>query len=236
MEQIYQDYYSIIQEYTARELTFMEDKAAACSSILVAITGTTKSSVHHGILMSDIRRGLLWSSGWRRISWRERTGVLEQWPTWSWLSYPGRVRFRVRSISSPQEEEDVTRLALDDELAQNPSEEQSTSNDKRLCLKGFLIAATIGKKPGSRQSSKSLIFVKDKEVGRAKLDYDKPSTYPVPIQGFLFSLGETRLEKKRRKELRSGSITFQGLVLVRHNETSFKTNWNFHDIRWGKFR
>lgn len=105
-------------------------------------------------------------------------------------------------------------------MSRNSQANYSGSVYKRLHLEGFLIPASIhDKKPNRFQY---LIFVKGKKVGTAGLDYDEPSTRPVSLQGFIFSLGEAESEKRRREEPLAGSITFQGLVLVRHNETSFK--------------
>jgi hypothetical protein len=171
--------------------------------------------------------------------------LLELWPSWSWLSYPGKVEFH-RSIyenyiHNLSEEEGIMRVALDNETAQGCLAEHSRFTDKKLCLKGFLIQGLLSRKRNDQYDVRA--FVKDEQIGEARLDYE--STFPsvkrwLPV--FLFSLGQTESEKKTQY-LNTDSCAFLGLLLHRHDATSFKrigtfqlynTNFAFKrkDSRW----
>ena len=218
MDQMYRDYYIVIERYTARKLTFVEDRAAACSAIIEGITRITQSPVHHGLFMSDVRQGLQWCGKYLPLF--DEQERLNQWPTWSWLSYPGPVYFRSKFDSSLSEEGGMTQIHLNDEIFRNSQTNYSGSVNKRLHLEGFLIPASIHN--NTRSWAQYPVFVKGKNVCSANLDYDKPSTRHFPLQSFIFSLGETESEKRRRKELPAGPFAVPGQMLVRHDETSFK--------------
>jgi hypothetical protein len=140
LKQTYQEYYSLIQRYTTRKLTFIEDRVAACSSIFTAITRITKDPIHHGLLLSDICKGLQWKVYGGPCS----QIPLTQWPTWSWLSCPSEVYFS-HSESRPAEEESMIRPQSYVETLVPSKAPSSQCTDRILCLRGFLLEVSIGR-------------------------------------------------------------------------------------------
>jgi hypothetical protein len=216
IKQIYDDYYSTIQEYTRRKLTFIQDRAAACSSIMTAFIRIAKTAAYHGILLSDMRRGLYWHGPRDEPS----SGTqLDQWPSWSWLSYPGEVGF-LSFKSSPAEEEGIGLQALDDEAAQNFEIGYTISTDKRLCLRAFLIqVSSFRKEKIVYYWDGWQIFARAKWVAWATLDYQQNlllERQPMPY--FLLSIGSVKSDE-------------HGLLVKRHDKSLFRRIGSF---QWRK--
>lgn len=218
--QIYKDYYSVVRKYSGRKLTFMCDKAAAFSSIIVAVARITGTSARHGLLLNDIRRGLLWSGKGKKHA--------ETWPTWSWLSNNGSVSFPSDCVSSPADEVAMMRLLVQDAPSRSAKiegllQKDGSTSDKQLRLYGFLIQATIEK---SKKYVEVLIMVDGAAVGDVELDDE--SEYTPGMNVYLLSFGESEGEKRGGDELNHKKCAFRGLMLLRHDEETFKRIGIFH--------
>lgn len=219
--QLYKDYYSVVRKYSNRKLTFMHDKAAAFSSIIIAITRITGTSARHGLLMNDIRRGLLWSGYGKKR--------LEAWPTWSWLSIDGEVFFPSDCASSPADEVAMMRLLVDATPSRSAKIEgllwtDGSTIDKQLRLYGLLIQATVEK---SKNHVEFLIMVDNTAVGNA--EFDDESEFVPSMNVYLLSFGESAGEKRGgRGELDHKKCAFRGLMLLHHDEKTFKRIGLFH--------
>jgi len=222
IERIYKDYYSIVVKYLRRELTFIGDKAIAFSSIMLAVTRITGTEVWHGVLMSDLRRGLFWSP--RGAPSKPR---LQQWPTWSWLSWQDDLMFQ-DGTSSPSNEDDI-RQQVSPKISRRKSSSGAvtTTHDigKELRLHCFLIKAKV-----SNQYNKFLIHFMGKEVGDAYFDY-KDDFHPS-VEIFLLSLGESVDERKGAEHLFWNSWAFHGLMLLPNDDGSFRRIGTFYLKNW----
>jgi len=145
-------------------LTFKTDKAAAFSSVIVATTRMTATEARPGIIMGNIRRGL----SWEPINTTTTSPSLNQWPTWSRLSFDGGARF-LSDDSTTQSarfttsvEESIRKQVLPNIPQYSFELEEMVATydvNKRLRLYAFLIEATItkefrdGKKDGRISAS-----------------------------------------------------------------------------------
>jgi hypothetical protein len=218
IEEIYCEYYYIVRRYSVRKLTFIEDKAAAFSSIIRAVTRLTGTEVRHGILMNDIRRGLLWRPGTR-----ESTTRLNLWPSWSWLSWNGKVDFTFTSGSSPQAEERVRHQLLPN-IPRRTSEleELITAHniDKELHIHGFILEATV-----TMLGPVFQLIIKGKDVGSPRFDdfdgHNPGDAFQSGMTVILLSFGESEDEIGGVYQ-DFLSCCFQGLVLLSNDDGSFR--------------
>ncbi|PWY70842.1 HET-domain-containing protein [Aspergillus sclerotioniger CBS 115572] len=81
-------YFSTLDRYTARSLTFVSDKIRAFTAILNEHYG--QGNHHYGIPLQQIDRAMLWHP--YSIGRRQLTQIEREFPSWSWASHPGEIR------------------------------------------------------------------------------------------------------------------------------------------------
>ena len=74
--------------YTRKALSHLSDKLAAISGIAAMVAEKEKACYRFGIFEQDIA-GLTWTIG------AKETRALEQYPSWSWLSWNGPINYRI---------------------------------------------------------------------------------------------------------------------------------------------
>jgi hypothetical protein len=86
----YATWYSLVQEYSKRELTNETDKMAALSGVARAFAGYAEDQYIAGLWTGDLTGGLLWHNA---SSQPLRRPVVLRPPTWSWTSLDGPVKW-----------------------------------------------------------------------------------------------------------------------------------------------
>lgn len=212
IEQVYKDYYSVVRKYSARDLTFITDKAAAFSSIVIAMTRITGSLARNGLLLEDLRRGLLWFGTGEKKR-------LKQWPSWSWLSHDGIITHFPEAASSLAEEQAMAHVLLGEHSPQTTeiADSYQPPCDYSLCLHAFLIQATLTQR---RMSPRFDVHFENKSVGEAS--FDDKSDISGSMAVYLLSLGESDSEKYKAKLFSHNSYAFMGLVLLSCNRSLYR--------------
>jgi hypothetical protein len=83
-------WYSVIEEYSHRNLTFETDKLSAISGLARKIETEAGNSYIVGLWKDDLVAGLLWTAGSQDLSRIEKYTA----PSWSWASTMGSICFR----------------------------------------------------------------------------------------------------------------------------------------------
>ena len=95
-EQSYGFWYSMMEDYSSRELTFEKDKLPALAGIVGAFKKGVDDTPLLGLWLGDLLRGLLWRAE-KPTERVRRPGVV---PSWSWTSVAGRVSWTDRKPAS----------------------------------------------------------------------------------------------------------------------------------------
>lgn len=92
---IRQAYYTLVEIYSRRKLTFVEDRVSVFSAIVQMTEDMLNEVVFHGLILMDLRHGLLWSKSQQNSPklLRSLTAKLESFPSWSWQSSLHAVKF-----------------------------------------------------------------------------------------------------------------------------------------------
>jgi len=219
IEQTYKNFYRSVAMYAKRRISFVHDKAVGFSSILLAGAFVTKSPARHGLLMDDLRRGLIWMTS----DPNRPTKTLSQWPTWSWLSYDGMVAFvHTQNYTTPEQEKALSRLALDNQSFDMDLFQNIENHDKRLKLNAFVLTGVEMRpldKTSFLRSYEIAMFYEEKWVGHAYFDTHHES-YSLPIS--LLSLGFTESERIGLPVPHIQSSSYQGLLLIPNDGCSYK--------------
>ncbi|SPO03726.1 uncharacterized protein DNG_06409 [Cephalotrichum gorgonifer] len=97
----YDNWYGMVQMYTARNITKDKDRLPALSGLAKAFSRVYAGQYLAGIWLDDIVRGLLW---YRATSEPGRRPSEYRAPTWSWASLEGEVTFFNLMCGEPLEE------------------------------------------------------------------------------------------------------------------------------------
>lgn len=214
IEQRHKDLYNAAQNYSARKLTFGADKAAAFSSITKIVTRLAGTEEGYGLLMSDVRKGLLWRNFPSLVGPR-----LDPWPSWSWFSSNGPVYFGAKPSSTPDEKAITKQLSPTfSQCSCDVNELIITQNvDKELRLRSHLIKAMTSKREGSDLTD---IRMKEERVGFADFDFEDDARLNLDV--FLLSLEESEEEKSKASSLPEHSCALKALVLLQKYDRSFQ--------------
>ncbi|KAF2136559.1 uncharacterized protein K452DRAFT_258887, partial [Aplosporella prunicola CBS 121167] len=102
LQSIYDAWFDMVQDYSARVLTVASDKIPAVSSMANGVMDALRASgcedeLHAGLWKGDIVRGLLWKGKYDVIDTESlsRPAVYRA-PSWSWVSCEGQVHWPAR--------------------------------------------------------------------------------------------------------------------------------------------
>jgi hypothetical protein len=86
----YQEWYTVVEQYTTRQFTFHSDKLLAIAGLANRILKNLPNDEYlSGLFKGDICRGILWTA----IREGQSVDRIESIPSWSWASYPGPVSY-----------------------------------------------------------------------------------------------------------------------------------------------
>lgn len=97
----YVAWYSIVQEYSLRALTYSSDKLPAISGLaqVIGVADHRLGEYMAGLWESDLLRGLKWMTGYRGVGANARTSPSLRRiadytaPSWSWAAYEGPISY-----------------------------------------------------------------------------------------------------------------------------------------------
>ncbi|KAF0317684.1 heterokaryon incompatibility protein, partial [Colletotrichum asianum] len=146
-------WYTIVEEFSERSLTFGDDKLPALAGVASRF-GSTKigNSYIAGLWADEILKGLLWrarTSGpsGKEISPHLRLPAKPRAPSWSWASIEGEILFPMRAGKGPwQPHASIQLLRIDMNVAMNDF--AAPNVEGALMLRGLI--AKMRYAPGNR--------------------------------------------------------------------------------------
>ena len=85
-----QTWWSVIEDYTQRDLTYVTDRAAAISGLIDLITEARRTPVAYGILVPYLVSDLLWCAS---TPAQERVAI--EYPSWSWFGVGVGIKYKL---------------------------------------------------------------------------------------------------------------------------------------------
>ncbi|KAL2757322.1 hypothetical protein ACRALDRAFT_1079589 [Sodiomyces alcalophilus JCM 7366] len=148
---------SLVEEYTALDLTFDTDIFPALSGLAKSYRSVLDSRYCAGLWEDFLHEGLLWHVNRATEDWAQAQWPGDTWraPSWSWAAVKGTVTFTPTNISPLQEKCEV--LEIDCSLAGPDSTGELTRG--HLVLRGVMVPTRleyVDKAKGSSRSPQSL--------------------------------------------------------------------------------
>jgi hypothetical protein len=89
---IYTSWYRIIETFTSRKLTYLDDKLPAIAGVAQKFAATTNDNYYAGLWRGDLLRGILWRCG-QEMRTPAKTDRNARAPSWSWASVNVPIRY-----------------------------------------------------------------------------------------------------------------------------------------------
>jgi hypothetical protein len=102
----FQGWYSMIEDYTGRNISYRTDTFPALSGLAQQINALSGVNYRAGLWESDLTRGLLWAvtNPQCPVRWKEVSPVHSKTeytaPSWSWACTPSRVHFLLNNFKN----------------------------------------------------------------------------------------------------------------------------------------
>jgi hypothetical protein len=98
---IHRDWYSIVEQYTTRKITYDSDRIIAIAGLANRVSRVLPGDKYlKGLWLNDISRGILWTPD----SQFQPKARSEGMPSWTWVSYPAAVLYDAIDINDDDEE------------------------------------------------------------------------------------------------------------------------------------
>jgi hypothetical protein len=130
-EDVYRGWYSIVEEYTKRELSFPDDKLPAISGLAHRMVKTVNDKYLAGLWKGDLYRGILWQP---HFGFHMRQPQKLRAPSWSWAALDGEIKWKP---DLPKKGYSIEILSAD--ITVSGSNDMGQVSGGRLVLSGKLL-------------------------------------------------------------------------------------------------
>jgi hypothetical protein len=153
---MFSEYYRLVEDFTARKITFDSDKLPAFSGMAQSFHTFIGGHYLAGIWSSELAQGLLWEPSWRTLA-SPHVRQPYRAPSWSWLVTNEPVSFGMsRTSSSELFETEYVELVSHEMSPKNTQNPYGEVNYCSLTLKGLTMKLVYTKIPETSSAKDSV--------------------------------------------------------------------------------